>query len=116
LETRLETNKTGRRESGRKSTLYLGQRIGKIAVCGHKVIQHSVPSSNCFDCWHYWFSINAATVYSTFEFLRNGKEDEIRDARGTKFLKQFKKFVVHVQSIAPIEPSDAVSVAVESVS
>jgi hypothetical protein len=106
------TRKTGRRESQRGLPLHLGQRKALLGVCGHQVMATSQPSSSCFDCWHRYFSVNAKLVFGTFEFLRAGKDDEIKAARGTKFLKQFKKFVSHVQSLAPIEPSDAVSAEV----
>ena len=101
--------KTGRRESNRSSVLYLGQRVSRIAACGHKVVPQSVPHTKCFDCWHLYFSLNAKTVYASFEFLRNGKEAELVAKHGSKFVKQFKRFVTHVQSIAPIQAEDAVT-------
>jgi hypothetical protein len=104
--------KTGRRESRRDLTLHLGQRTAKTAECGHRVIATSKPSSGCFDCWHYFFSLNAKMVFACYDFLRTGREAEVRDAHGTKFVKMFKRYVMHVQSLAPIEPSDAVSAEV----
>lgn len=99
--------KTGRRESARKVTMYEGPRQGKAAACGHSVVLHSQPSTKCFDCWHLYFSTNVKATFALFSFLRDGREAELVAVHGSKFVKMFKKYVNHVQSIAPIQAEDA---------
>ena len=101
--------KTGRRESARKMRLFEGPRVGKAAACGHAVLQHSQPSTKCFDCWHYYFTVNVKQTYALFSFLQEGREAELVAVHGKKLVAQFKKYVSHVQSIAPIQAEDAVT-------
>jgi hypothetical protein len=102
--------KTGRRESAKSLRLFQEQRQGKAAACGHSVLANAAPTTKCWDCWHLFFSLNVKQTYASFQFLQEGREAELVAVHGKKFVAQFKHFVTHVQSIAPIQAEDAVAV------
>jgi hypothetical protein len=101
--------KTGRRESAKSLRVFHEQRQGKAAACGHSVLANAAPTTKCWDCWHLYFSLNVKLTYASFQFLQEGREAELVAVHGKKYVTQFKKFVSHVQSIAPIQAEDAVS-------
>ena len=76
---------------------YFTVRQGKVSACGHKFHPVNEPDTNCADCWEAFFRVHEGFVAATQSIIASFGEAALVKARGTKFVKQYKKFAAMVE-------------------
>lgn len=84
-----------RKEIGQARRAYITQTYGKVVLCGHSFQPNNPPRLNCTDCWDAFFHMHPEMTKSCAEFCANPKlgEATLEKAQGTKFVKQFRRFI-----------------------
>lgn len=73
------------------------QVYGRVAKCGHQFHPTDQPRTNCTDCWEAFFRVHTGVVQGVQSILSAFGEKELVNAKGTEFVKRYKKFAAMVE-------------------
>ncbi len=89
-----------RMELGKMRRAYITETFGKVIACGHKFHPRNPPGGNCEHCWFAFFHLHPDMTKSCAAVCADPQMGEkiLEAAQGTKFVKQFRKFILHQMS------------------
>jgi hypothetical protein len=81
-----------RKQLGQLRRRYLTVVHGTVRACGHKFNSRSQPKLNCNYCWDAYFMTAVDTAAIHDDLMKGGKA-QLVNVYGTKFTKQFGRFL-----------------------
>lgn len=75
---------------------YFTVRHQRLEGCGHKFDEINQPRFNCENCWFQWFNTHPQLVEVTDQFYRTHGAKALEAMRGTKYLKNFRRYMATV--------------------
>lgn len=85
---------------GKMRRAYLTETHGRVIACNHKFHPRNPPGGNCEHCWFAFFHLHPEMTQSCAKVCADTQMGEamLERAQGTKFLKQFRLFILHQMS------------------
>lgn len=107
---RLLTKRTP--EQGPKIVYFVPIAKLEQAFCGHKIDIERQPTTNCNQCWTFFFIRNQEFTQTVAKALLDGKDNELHQRFGSKFVKKAKWFFAAVAKAK--EVSEAINKELEA--
>ena len=86
--------KPSSKEIGEYRNRHFTVRHNTVVACGHKIdLGHYPSNANCWPCWEAFFSVSPEGVEQVHQMLLNGGTQEVTRRFGSKFVKNFGKFL-----------------------
>jgi hypothetical protein len=74
-----------------------------VQACGHKLKEMAEPKNNCEYCWFTFFNTYGELTKSVDEAFREHGKDFVVNLRGTKFVKNFTRFMSTLSQLKEME-------------
>jgi hypothetical protein len=105
---------TGRRDTNRRMIpVHQGQRALKTSFCGHKIDTTFLPTTNCDQCWTFFFVQNQEFTRDTMvKYAKEGGIQELTNIYGIKFVKRVKWMALEIH--AQMQKSNEVIAGIEA--
>jgi hypothetical protein len=96
-------------EMGKLRRQFFTQSQGTVTRCGHKFHPVNQPTTNCQDCWEAFFRVHEGIVSGIESIIQSFGIAKLIDARGAKFVKQYKRYAAIIEE----EQRNAASIATQ---